>query len=311
MPIVAQGAPGTLNAVLGIVDWDVSPAPTVTVLSLSGVVQAGFPTTALIHDGLGQYHAVWNVPSAQALATYDVHFQGNVGGMAYDGWDTVEVVAAGSVPTAGLCLLANVRTRLGYPDDQHQDDTALGRIITAVTRVVSNYTGRQFVGDVTDGIYLFDGLSSRNVRAAGRVLVVSRGIQSVTTLEIAPATGYPYSVVNPVDYFLRPSVQDRDFGWPATKIVLTDVPTQVNPSLYINIPTGHDVVRLTGRLCWAGVPPDIEQLAENQVVRLWQARLANGSDQVGNSALGVTNITRNWSIDERKMLEEGYRDYAG
>lgn len=311
MPILAQGAVGNLNAVLGGIDWDMSPAPTVTVQTLLGVVQAGFPSTVIVQDGLGLYHYVWDVPSDQALATYDVHFEGFVGGVAYDGWDTVEVVAAGSVPTAGLCLLENIRQRLGYPDTMHDNDIDLGRFITAVTRVVSNYTGRQFVGDVSDGVYLFDGLGTRNVRAAGRILVASRGIQSITTLEIAPATGYAYSVVNPADYFLRPSVQDRDLGWPATKIVLTDVPTQVNPSLYINIPTGHDVVRLTGRLGWAGVPPDIEQLAENQVVRLWQARLANGSDQVGNSALGVTNITRNWSIDERKMLEEGYRDYAG
>jgi hypothetical protein len=221
-----------------------------------------------------------------------------------DPWQVI-----GGVRT-GLCLLENVRRRLGYPEANHNDDIDLDRFITAVTRVVSNYTGRQFVGDVTDGVYLFDGLGTAHVRGQGRVLVVKRGIGSVTTLEIAPATGYPYAVVNPVDYFLRPSIADRDLGWPATKIVLTDVPTQLNPSLYINIPSGHDVVRLTGRLGWVEVPPDIEMLAENQVVRLWQARLANGSDQVGNSALGVTTITRNWSIDERRMLEEGYRDYA-
>jgi hypothetical protein len=58
MPIIAQGAPGTLDTVVAdligdAADWDVSPAPTVTVQTLAGVVQAGFPDTTIVHDGLG------------------------------------------------------------------------------------------------------------------------------------------------------------------------------------------------------------------------------------------------------------------
>lgn len=112
MPIVEQGAAGTLSAYIpGPADWDVAPAPTVTVQTLAGVAQAGFPSTVIIHDGLGLYHYVWSVPAAQTTGTYNVHFAGFIGGVADDGWDTVEVVVAGASAGIGRTL-ADIRALL-------------------------------------------------------------------------------------------------------------------------------------------------------------------------------------------------------
>jgi hypothetical protein len=104
MPRIEQGVAGTLDAVVEdlsdyAADLDASPLPTVTVQTLiAGVVQPGFPDTNIIRDDIGLYHYVWLVPDAQPAATYDVHWQGNVAGVAWDGWDTVQIVVAGSLP---------------------------------------------------------------------------------------------------------------------------------------------------------------------------------------------------------------------
>lgn len=149
--IIEQGSAGTLSAVItdyigDAVDFDVSPAPTVTVQTLLGVAQTGFPAT-LTHDGLGLYHYDWSVPLAQTIATYDVNWLGYVGGSAYSGWDTVEVVAAGSIPTTppataigAYASLTSAKARLGIPDTA--DDSLIQSLCDQANQYIETFTGR-------------------------------------------------------------------------------------------------------------------------------------------------------------------------
>ena len=100
MPIIAQGAAGTLDAIVSdglgdAADWDAAPAPTVTVQTLLGVVQTGFPASPLVHDGLG-----W------------IAGTGRVGATTGDGNADIYVVADGVHPSvAGAAYLG---TRLAF-----------------------------------------------------------------------------------------------------------------------------------------------------------------------------------------------------
>ena len=190
MPIIAQGTPGTLDAVVGTplgvaADFDALPVPTVTVQALGGgAVQAGFPASPLVHDGLGLYHYVWNVPLAQPIATYDVHFQGNVGGVAYDGWDTVEVVAAGSIPSGGFVSEADVRDYMelnGVSSLSKYSSAGICSNIRAASTTLEMLTHR-FFADRPAATYVFT--------SEGRAQFFIPGIRNVTsvTWQGAPMT---------------------------------------------------------------------------------------------------------------------------
>jgi hypothetical protein len=158
------------------------------VQTLLGVAQTGFPAT-LVHDALGQYHYVWSVPLAQTIATYDVHFVGYVGGAPYDGWDTVYVVAAGSIPATGIFDLTAGKARLGIADTK--DDTLIQSFIDSITNTLQNITGCWFQGDTVDRTLYFDGYEARG----GMIMPVPVGIQSITTLELSQMTGGSYATV--------------------------------------------------------------------------------------------------------------------
>ena len=189
---------------------------------------------------------------------YKTRFE-NAGGTILSDYCTAFQVGT----SEGLCELADVRQALGIAYTDTTSDEELAEYISAVTTQVMGYTARCFVPDPPSGTksYTFD------IDVPTRTLVIPRGIRSVTTLSYAtsdqPDTAGAYTAIAGSYYHLRPAVHERDYGWPATRIELSEG-YQFYP--------GYATVYVTGAFGFAAVPADIARLATNAVVRMYVAR---------------------------------------
>jgi len=138
-------------------------------------------------------------------------------------------------------------------------------------------------------LYYFDG-------DGGRVLWVDH--RGISELAVAPQTGGAFVVLAAADYFSRPLPQERDPGWPATAVVLSDLPT----SGYWYFPRGYATVRAKLVLGWPAIPDDITGLALTMVVRAWHARQSGQTDIVGNDETGAPVVSRYLSAADRDTL---------
>lgn len=127
--------------------------------------------------------------------------------------------------------------------------------------------------------YYFDG-------DGGRILFLD--VQSVAEVAIAAATGSTYTALAATDYFLRPLVQDRDPGWPATRIELSDMPG----GGYRYFPSGYETVRVKAICGWSAIPDDLVDVAITMAVRAWHARQSGQTDIVGNDETGAPIVSR-------------------
>lgn len=189
-----------------------------------------------------------------------------------------------------ICSLADARQRIGLlsPTDHSQDENLL-QWITQAGDWLAHRTGRCFTPDPATGTktYLFDGDGSRD-------LFVPRGVRSITTLELASATGGAY--VASTDFFLRPGDAVRSPGWPYTRIALSDMAgTYFWP--------GYDTVKITGTFGFAAVPPAIEQLALTLVVAAMRETSSSGGETVTINADGSRVFERSLSRKDRDTLE--------
>ncbi len=196
-----------------------------------------------------------------------------------------------------ICSLWDVKQRLnvgvsGTADTA--DDELLLEIIGQVTSEIQNYTARRFVRSPASGTstFYFD------VAFTGKTLRVPQGIASATTLEVAtqtqPETAGTFSTVTSTDWFLRPVTAERDFGWPATSIVISDL----SGSWFY---AGYNTVRLTGAIGWNTVPADVSAIAQKAVVRNFQARQSGQADLIGSSEFG-SRLLRMLAPEERDQL---------
>jgi hypothetical protein len=186
------------------------------------------------------------------------------------------------VPTAigAYATLANVKTRLNITDGT--DDPRLTRFCNFVNGWIESKTGRVLAPIAGGGPFLFDGYDALE---NGHLLVIPQGILAITALEVATTTGSAFSVIPATDYFLRPAAQERDPGWPATELWMTDVPSAGNA-----VPTffpGYANIRITGpaggTLGWPAQPDEIVGIAEKVVVEAWQSRSTGQRNQMGDA----------------------------
>jgi hypothetical protein len=145
-------------------------------------------------------------------------------------------------------------------------------------------------------LYYFDGTGSR---------VLWLDVRSVSELAVATQTGGSYTVIPATDYFLRPLPQDRDPGWPATRIELSDYPTG---SAWFFWP-GYNTVRVKAVTGWPAIPDEITDVALTMVVRAWHARQSGQTDIVGNDETGAPIVSRYISGRDRETLKR-YRVVA-
>jgi hypothetical protein len=122
-------------------------------------------------------------------------------------------------------------------------------------------------------------------------------VRAVTELAIASGTGGAYTALAATDYFLRPLPQDRSPGWPATRVVLSDIASQRT------FPRGYSTVRLTAVTGWPAIPDDIADVACTMVVRAWHARQSGQTDIVGNDETGAPIVSRYLSARDRDTIK--------
>lgn len=199
--------------------------------------------------------------------------------------------AVGTYVTATL-----LKERTDIPDTD--DDTLLGKIVDEVNQYIETMTGRVLAPQSAQ-TWLFDG--RQDVELGGRMLAVPRGVRTVTSLSIALYTGASFAVVATADYFLRPAIQNRKPGWPATYIEFTDYPTG---SFSCFPTTGIANIKLIGDVNFEAIPDDIRAVAVATAVRAWHGRQNGQADIVGNDETGAPIISRYVSVEDKHTLAQ-------
>jgi hypothetical protein len=234
-------------------------------------------------------------PNGTGSLWYRTRFE-NVGATRLSDWS--DPFQVGGEAGGQLCSIYDVRQRLEVDKADTTADEDLIEFIFQTSAEIQNYTGRQFAKIPSSGekTYLFD------IAEPTSVLRIPPGIASMSLLEVAtisqPETGGTYSTIPTGEWMLRPVVAERDFGWPATSVIIDWRRASVLPFF----PWGRNVVRATMALGWAAVPRDIQAVALNSVVRHWKARQTGQSEVIGTDAFGG-RLLRFISPEERDTLD--------
>lgn len=204
-------------------------------------------------------------PAGTSSTFYRTRYE-NAGATRVSDWTAAFQV--GAEEAGQLCSLYDVKQRL-FPSASagtaHVDDESLLEFITAASSDIQSYTGRRFARSPSSGetTFYFD------VTRGGRELRVPAGIASMSVLEVAtqsqPASGGTYTTVSTAEWFLRPLFAERDFGWPATRVVISDI----SGSYFY---PGLNTVRATMALGFTAIPPEIKAMAERYVVKAYQGK---------------------------------------
>lgn len=136
-------------------------------------------------------------------------------------------------------------------------------------------------------VWLFDGFDALE---NGRMVPAPRGIVSGTSLEVAYFTNGTFQTIPATDWFLRPTPYEREPGWPATELWMTDIPSSNNPSPMFY--RGFQTIRLAGSFGWPAIPVEIESVALNVTVAAYRARGSGGGDTFTLGSDGTRTFER-------------------
>ncbi len=231
----------------------------------------------------------------------------NAAGTTTSDWSAVFQVGD---ETAGLlCSLYDVKQALGKSASDTAPDEELLDLIRQASDEIIQDTGRQLAPDPASGtkIIELDHWIGRTGSRDLRRLWFPRGVRSVATLEIKDGTGGTYATVPAGDVFLNPPAYQRDAGWPATIVQLSDAPASANsrPTFY----EGYRVVRLTGSFGFSSVPGPIQRLARHVVVGEYRSGGTGIGERVTVGLDGERVIDRHLSRDDWRVLAR-YRHLA-
>jgi hypothetical protein len=189
--------------------------------------------------------------------------------------------------------LGGVKRRLDITDST--DDAVLSDIIADVNLDVEDLAYRQ-IGPSTVTNELLDGFDALE---GGRCLLYPKGIRTITTLEIATATGEDFATVPSTDVFIEPAPYLRQPDWPGFEIWMTDTPTSTNTSSTVFLP-GFRNIRLTGEIGWAAIPSTVTSAAETTATRTFLSN--RGGDSEGSDELGVRNFRALWRWQDLRTV---------
>lgn len=192
--------------------------------------------------------------------------------------------------------LSAVKSRLGITGTS--DDALLQAILDQVNTWIETACGRVVAPRAESQLVLDGDLAEDDECGVRRRLPCPFGVRSLTKLEVALRTGGSYTEVPAADWYLRPHAHLRRPGWPATLIVLTDIPTGSISRFY----PGRDTIRLTGSFGWDAVPDDLAEVAEVLAVRTWHARSSGQADVVGTDETGAPIVSRLLSARDRETI---------
>lgn len=191
---------------------------------------------------------------------------------------------------------AMMKLRLGITNAT--DDDVLGTLCDQVNGFIESYTHRRLRPSAATTL-TFDYWPDDN-HDNGRILDMAIGIVSLTLLEVAPYTGAAFVTVPATDYFLMPRTQDRDQGWPATELHLSDIPSASSGQPFFA--RGYGTIRLTGSFYWAAIPNEVSEVAVNLSLALWRSRSAGTSDIFTIGPDGERTFERALSDKDRRTL---------
>jgi hypothetical protein len=202
------------------------------------------------------------------------------------------------MPTAigSYVTTATAKARLGIPSADTTDDTMIGKVCDQVNAYIESYTGTVLAPIAGTLTKTFDGYEC----TTNRILLIPRGVRTITLLENSAYTGGPFQTIPSTDYFLRPTDFDLNPGYPYTELVMTNVPSAGNPLPTFN--PGMDNIRITGTWGWPQIPDEIKEIAEVMTVRAWAGRQGGQTDQIGVSEGGMPIISRTVSLRDRETL---------
>ena len=218
------------------------------------------------------------------------------------------ITAGGTLASTSITLASAVNISAGDtlmlgPVAGTHEHTTVAAVTGVVLTLQSGLAVAYANGTAVVRCLLFDGDS---VLENGRLLMQANGIVSATALEVAFYTGGTYNLIPATDWFLRPLPMDREPGWPATELWMTDIPTATNSAPRFN--RGYGTTRLSGvALGWPAIPSEIIGLALTVVISMYRARGAGGSDMMTIGSDGSRTFERLLGTQDYRTLQR-YRD---
>lgn len=164
-----------------------------------------------------------------------------------------------------------------------------GAVVNLQAPLVATYAN----GAAVQRCYLFDGSEALE---SGHLIPAPNGIISATSVEVGFYTGGSFNLIPTTDWFLRPLPLEREPGWPATELWMTDIPSSNNPApLFFGTNWAYGafgVVRVVGQMGWPAIMPSISGLALSAVTTLYRRRgVGGGGDMVQTGSDGARTIS--------------------
>jgi len=150
------------------------------------------------------------------------------------------------------------------------DDVLLARYADEANTWLEGRIGRPVGPASASTTRFFDGT---NVRRKGRVLHIPGGVLAIGSLAVAAGTGEAYHSVPSSDWFLRPYEWERDSGWGATEVWMTDNVSSANEWGGLFPTSGFAIAQafaLYGLM--HAIPADLSELATRLGVSAYRAR---------------------------------------
>jgi hypothetical protein len=170
-----------------------------------------------------------------------------------------------------LVTLAQAHRRLGIDIADTDDDALLAELITDVSDWIADYVRPAYLIAETAQTFYLD-------TTAGSVIPFPRGIRTVTSLSIASSSqpddgSGTYVAVAATDIYLRPAIQDRKPGWPATAIVLAGATGR--------LVTAKNGAKLVGDTGFSAVPARVQEVALNAISQAYVTRARQAGGVIG------------------------------
>lgn len=156
-------------------------------------------------------------------------------------------------------------------------------------------------GAAVVGCYIYDG---HDALEGGRLIPLRIGLNGLSSVELALVTppNDVFRLVPLTDVFLRPRVEDREPGWPATELWMTDVPSSGNPSP-VFLPFLNNIrVVPAGTPGWPAIPDEIAKVALAIAAGLFRTRASGGANTAVVGDDGALTINRLLSTDDWKTI---------
>jgi hypothetical protein len=160
--------------------------------------------------------------------------------------------------TNGYCALTDIKPRLGIATANTDDDTILEQVITAVSRLIDERTGRRFFVNSADEIRYFTAEFNDFLRTGDLV--------SITSLYTDDSGNRTYGTLwTTADYDLEPDNAALD-SIPYNAIAISPVGSK-------NFPVGiRKGVKITGKFGWTAVPAIIKEVCLIQSTRIFKRK---------------------------------------